>query len=143
MTRADASERSNPPIEGSAPLRRMLRYARPYALLILLTVLLAGGLSASRYTRAYLMKPIFDDIVLPEAQLPRAPSGDWLLAVAWSEPRAARDAAGPAGATPDERRGAAPARASVQRGLRPRGPHRLRWWSLRRSCCFSREYTVQ
>jgi len=55
----------------------MLRYARPYALLILLTMLLAGGLSGSRFTRAYLMKPIFDDIILPGAQLPQGAVRDF------------------------------------------------------------------
>jgi len=71
LERPDDQERFAQPTEGPAALRRMLRYARPYTLLIVITMVLAGGLSGSRYVRAYLMKPIFDEIILPGAQLPQ------------------------------------------------------------------------
>ncbi len=44
---------------------RLLRYARPYLLLIGVAVVCAGLYAGTRYGRAYLMKPLIDDVVLP------------------------------------------------------------------------------
>lgn len=143
MKRADASERSNPPIEGSAPLRRMLRYARPYALLILLTMLLAGGLSASRYTRAYLMKPIFDDIILPGAQLPQGAVRDFSwpsLVGADTQPEMPP---APQGETPDSRDEELRRLAGVQEAFGRVVLIGLLLVVLTPILLFSRDYTVQ
>ena len=43
----------------------MLGYARPYLGIILLVVAFAVLFAAGRYARAYLVKPLFDDVVLP------------------------------------------------------------------------------
>ncbi len=56
---------------GSA-LWRLLRYARPYGGAILLGVVLAGGLSLVGYGRAYLFKPIIDDVIAPSQALQSA-----------------------------------------------------------------------
>jgi subfamily B ATP-binding cassette protein MsbA len=56
----------------SAVMGRLLRYARPYIWPILLAVVLASVFSAGRYGRAYLMKPIFDDVIGPSQALREA-----------------------------------------------------------------------
>jgi subfamily B ATP-binding cassette protein MsbA len=64
---------------GRPVLLRLLAYARPYAALIALTLLLSGALSAGRYARVYLLKPILDDVVLPHQALTSSGSpGAWL-----------------------------------------------------------------
>ena len=55
-----------------APLWRLLYYARPYVGAILLAVALASVFSAGRYGRAYLVKPIFDDVIGPSQALREA-----------------------------------------------------------------------
>jgi len=52
-----------------SPLVRVFLYARPYIALVLLLILLTVGLSTSRYARAYLMKPILDNVLLPQQEL--------------------------------------------------------------------------
>ena len=64
----DASARSS----SQHPLVRLLAYARPYVGLILLAVVLAVGFSAGRYGRAYLIKPVFDDVIGPSQALHQA-----------------------------------------------------------------------
>ncbi len=54
---------------GKPPLRRLVAYARPFVGMILLTLVLGAFYSATQAGRAYLMKPIFDDVLLPGAQL--------------------------------------------------------------------------
>ena len=56
----------------SAVMGRLLRYARPYVWPILLAIVLATVFSAGRYGRAYLMKPIFDDVIGPSQALREA-----------------------------------------------------------------------
>ncbi|MCP4038823.1 MAG: ABC transporter ATP-binding protein [bacterium] len=48
-----------------ALLRRMLGFAKPYLAAIALSVALTLTFSAGRYARAYLMKPLLDDVLLP------------------------------------------------------------------------------
>jgi subfamily B ATP-binding cassette protein MsbA len=58
---------------------RLLRYARSYVPLILLTALLVLGYSGARYARAYLAKPLLDNVVLPHGALTEVPKpADWL-----------------------------------------------------------------
>jgi subfamily B ATP-binding cassette protein MsbA len=58
---------------------RLLSYVRPYVPLIALAMLLAFGLSSGRYVRAYLAKPLFDDVVLPHASLVESSKPkDWI-----------------------------------------------------------------
>ena len=49
------------------PLRRLVARARPHAPAIALAVVLALAFGVGRYVRAYLMKPILDDVLLPGA----------------------------------------------------------------------------
>ncbi len=46
--------------------RRLLAHARPYAGQIALTLVLAALLSGGLYLRAWLLKPVLDDLVLPQ-----------------------------------------------------------------------------
>jgi len=55
--------------KGRPALVRLFGYARPFAWLVLLAVLLTVAFSAGRYARAYLMKPILDDVILPQQKL--------------------------------------------------------------------------
>jgi len=48
-----------------APLLRMLGFAKPYLLLIGLATLFSLVFSGGRYARALLLKPVFDDVLLP------------------------------------------------------------------------------
>ena len=48
---------------------RVLGYARPYVALILLALTLTLVFGAARLARAYLMKPIVDDVILPHGAL--------------------------------------------------------------------------
>jgi subfamily B ATP-binding cassette protein MsbA len=52
-----------------APLVRVIGYARPFATLVLLAAVLAVALGGGRFARAYLMKPILDDVLLPQQAL--------------------------------------------------------------------------
>jgi subfamily B ATP-binding cassette protein MsbA len=62
------------PVAAGRQLGRLARYARPYvgliALALLFTVLFAGG----RYGRAYLTKPLIDDVLLPSQAAAAAPA---------------------------------------------------------------------
>ena len=49
----------------SAVLLRLIAYTRPYAGLVLLAIALTAAASSGRYARAYLMKPILDDVLMP------------------------------------------------------------------------------
>jgi subfamily B ATP-binding cassette protein MsbA len=70
MLKAESAERTGDH-EGTehSPLVRVFLYARPYLALALLLILLTVGLSTSRYARAYLMKPILDNVLLPQQEL--------------------------------------------------------------------------
>ena len=64
-----AGSSAEPPNQTPSALWRLAGYARPYLGLIGLAVLLAVTLSAGHYGRAYLIKPIFDDVLGPSAAL--------------------------------------------------------------------------
>jgi subfamily B ATP-binding cassette protein MsbA len=53
----------------SPALVRLIAYARPFAAIIVFAVALTVALSGGRYARAYLMKPILDDVLLPQQAL--------------------------------------------------------------------------
>ena len=53
-------ENATGPSSGRPVFLRLLRYARRYLPLILLTSLLVLGYSGARYARAYLAKPLID-----------------------------------------------------------------------------------
>jgi ABC-type multidrug transport system fused ATPase/permease subunit len=105
-TKARAADGGQP----STPrLRRLLGYVRPYAALVALAIVLTAALGAGRYARAYLMKPILDDVLLPQQALAEAPaSASWLLpdALARARPRpaAAADAEPSRGALAEQLR---------------------------------------
>jgi subfamily B ATP-binding cassette protein MsbA len=95
---------------------RLLRYARPYLTLIALTLLLSGALSAGRYARVYLLKPILDDVVLPHQALSSSgPPGEGLLALGDSG-QAERDQPAPSPALLEDERLAARERIREQFG---------------------------
>ncbi|MEE2673689.1 MAG: ABC transporter ATP-binding protein [Myxococcota bacterium] len=58
------------------PLLRMLAFSRPYLLLIGLAALFSLLFSAGRYGRALLLKPVFDNVLLP-AQAGEASAPSW------------------------------------------------------------------
>jgi subfamily B ATP-binding cassette protein MsbA len=70
------------PNESGGPQRLFARllttYARPFAALIALTMLLSGVAAGASYLRAYLIKPILDDVLVPARGLPDPVEG-WLL----------------------------------------------------------------
>jgi hypothetical protein len=69
---ADSDEGRGRPV-----LIRLLRYARPYVTLMLVTFALSGLFSIGSYARAYLIKPVLDNVVVPSQSLGGAASG-WL-----------------------------------------------------------------
>jgi ABC-type multidrug transport system fused ATPase/permease subunit len=48
---------------------RLIRFARPYAAVLALAVLCSAAYAGGRSLRAYLVKPLFDDVVLPHYSL--------------------------------------------------------------------------
>jgi len=69
LTSLEDHESNRVPDQGRPPIVRLLRYVRPYVPLIAVSLLLSGGLSGVQYARAYLMKPIFDQVLLPSFNL--------------------------------------------------------------------------
>jgi subfamily B ATP-binding cassette protein MsbA len=58
---------------------RLLRYARRYVPLILFSLLLVLAYSGARYGRAYLAKPLIDEVVLPHGAITAIPkASNWL-----------------------------------------------------------------
>jgi len=53
------------------PMLRLYTYARPYLGMILLATALTTLDSGTRYARAYLAKPLFDNVAIPAASLPK------------------------------------------------------------------------
>jgi len=84
---------------GRSPVVRLIAYARPFTALILLAVALTAAFGGGRYARAYLMKPILDDVLLPQQALSLQPSlPAWmpkLPVVGGDEPPAAARSAEP------------------------------------------------
>ncbi len=70
-TESDAAD-ARAPIRPRSALWRLFGYARPYVWPIVLAVALASVFSAGRYGRAYLIKPIFDDVIAPAQALREA-----------------------------------------------------------------------
>jgi subfamily B ATP-binding cassette protein MsbA len=63
---------------------RLYAYARPFAGLILIALVLSGVESTTRYARAYLMKPVLDDVALPAASHGKAKlDASWLPGWSW------------------------------------------------------------
>jgi ATP-binding cassette, subfamily B, bacterial MsbA len=103
--RAPASERS--------PLWRLFGYARPYFWPIVAALLLASVFSAGRYGRAYLIKPIFDDVIAPTQAL-REAGGKLPFELGDLVPDVLGDEAPSAGETPQLDDSAAHARLEQQ-----------------------------
>jgi len=53
-------------------MRRLLRRSRPYLMAIVLVALSSTLFAASRYTRAYLVKPLLDEVMVPVASIQQA-----------------------------------------------------------------------
>ncbi len=63
---ADAiAEPEPPPRPVGQLLRSMLAYSKPYVGILALALMCATILAASRFGRAYLMKPLLDDVIMP------------------------------------------------------------------------------
>jgi len=72
-------ENATGPTSGRSVFVRLLRYARRYVPLILLTSVLVLAYSGARYARAYLAKPLIDEVVLPHGAITAVPkASDWL-----------------------------------------------------------------
>ncbi len=72
-------ENATGPTSSRPVFLRLLRYAWPYFTLILLTSFLALAYSGARYGRAYLAKPLIDEVVLPHGAISAVPKpSDWL-----------------------------------------------------------------
>jgi subfamily B ATP-binding cassette protein MsbA len=101
---------------------RVLRYARPYVPLIGLALVFTLLFAAGRYGRAYLMKPLFDEVLIPTAES--------------SEPAAERPTALgdllPSPALPDSRAPEASAAAEPDGTGRDASHPGSRWESFRR-----------
>jgi subfamily B ATP-binding cassette protein MsbA len=97
------------------PLIRVIAYARPWAGLILLSAVLALSLAGTRYARAYLMKPILDEVLLPHQAIAASEGGSrWLPdAPLIGGSRAAESAESPSAGTltPEQR-------AEIEAGIR-------------------------
>ena len=59
-------------------MARLLAFVRPYVALVALSLLLSSAFSAAQYGRAYLMKPVFDEILLPGQDIQNAGLSDLL-----------------------------------------------------------------
>jgi subfamily B ATP-binding cassette protein MsbA len=79
----------------SSPMLRLYAYARPYAPLIAVALLLASFDSGTRYVRAWMIKPVLDHIAIPAAGLGNMPIDVSSLLRGSSQPEAAAPA--PAG----------------------------------------------
>src|SRR5215831_7239388 len=55
------------------PMLRLFTYARPFLGLILVTILLSSLDSGTRYVRAWMIKPVLDDIAIPAVGLGHIP----------------------------------------------------------------------
>jgi len=62
----------------SGLLLRTVAYAKPYVPLIILGFFLTAAFAGGRYVRAYLMKPLLDDVLLPVQASSGAGEIDWL-----------------------------------------------------------------
>jgi subfamily B ATP-binding cassette protein MsbA len=65
-------EAIRPTGSGQSAPRRLLRYARPFVGLILLSMLLGAALSGVNSLRAFLIKPVLDEVILPGKDLEHA-----------------------------------------------------------------------
>jgi subfamily B ATP-binding cassette protein MsbA len=75
---SDHESATSPTSRGHVFLR-LLAYARPYVPYIALTLALVLGYSGVRYLRAYLAKPLIDEVVLPHGAMTAVPKpSDWL-----------------------------------------------------------------
>jgi subfamily B ATP-binding cassette protein MsbA len=88
-------------------LLRLLRYAVRYLPLIALSSVLILAYSGARYVRAYLAKPLIDEVVLPHGAITAMPKAtDWLPRIGpWAErePREARQTPAPQALSEPER----------------------------------------
>jgi subfamily B ATP-binding cassette protein MsbA len=90
------------PLKGQPAFVRLFAYARPYASLIALALLLSLALGGVRLTRVYLLKPLLDDVILPQRVLAAVESpSDWLGTLTGEPERVAREA--PAALSDEER----------------------------------------
>ncbi len=114
-TESDTADARAPKLPRPA-LLRLFAYARPYLWPIVVALLLAGVFSIGRYGRAYLIKPIFDDVIAPTQAL-REAGGSLPFAIGDLVPRnLAEHAPAPDAAPIDE----AAARARLEQEIRGR-----------------------
>ena len=90
------------PLKGRPAFVRLFAYVRPYAGLIALALLLSIALGGTRLTRVYLLKPLLDDVILPQRALAAVESpSDWLGTLTGEPEQVARE--GPAALSDEER----------------------------------------
>ena len=76
-TTADTATASEAP-SVSRLLLRTLAYSKPYVPIITLGLVFTITFSGGRYVRAYLMKPLLDEVLLPVQASSGAREIDWL-----------------------------------------------------------------
>ena len=122
---------ANPPDEETTDVRvtfrRMVRYAKPYVGTVVMAMICALVFSSARYGRAYLMKPLLDDVMLPYQSVSSS-TIDWLpgfddlaeikTAADTAVPKKSDDASKPSEATPDSEAKRAEVLAQVSRSFR-------------------------
>jgi len=99
-------------------LRRLLAYARPYAGVLVLSIALGLGTGGARAVRAWLLKPILDDVLVPHAARTATPETPGALSAlplpeSLPGPGAAAPATGPG--PPSSAPSEADARAALER----------------------------
>lgn len=89
---------------GSLPtFLRLLRFARPFVGLALLALVLSLAFAGGRNLRAYLMKPLMDEVLAPAAgTAPEAPTSPWRTLTGDTETERTEAAAPTLEAAPDE-----------------------------------------
>ncbi len=73
-------ENALPPVRATAQFWRLVRYVRPYLVILALAIACSVVYAGARAGRAWLIQPVFDDVILPHMQSGAGPLeiGGWL-----------------------------------------------------------------
>lgn len=96
-------ENALPPVRATAQFWRLVRYVRPYLVILALAIACSVVYAGARAGRAWLIQPVFDDVILPHMQSGAGPLeiGGWLGPLLGAE-------APPAETSPDREASPAP-----------------------------------
>ncbi|MDJ0787165.1 MAG: ABC transporter ATP-binding protein [Myxococcota bacterium] len=110
------------PTHARVTFTRLARYARPYVAVLLLAILCAGAYAGARAGRAWLLQPLFDEVILPSSAAGNLDLGGFLPALGGEAPPDASD--GPEAGAPDPEE-----RARLEASVRESLP-RILWAAL-------------